>query len=353
MPGSLCVTDGTFRPIGGASAALAAFVLLVVAGVAPAVHAQTPTQKAAAAARFEEARKLYKAGKLEQACPKFVESYELEPTIGTMLNIARCYEDQGKLASAWVSYNQVAAEAKQAGQRDRAAYANKKANELKPKVGTLTIEVTTPLDDMKIERGEEVVPEAAWGIAVPIDAGEHTIVVTAPGKQPWSHTVTLGARAEALVVTVPALEDVPVEPVPAAEPADGDAGIDGADATEGGSILPVLGWVAIGVGLAGVGAGVGLRVVALNKDDESLAHCDPNDVTFCNAEGVALREEATGLQLGSLIAFVAGGVIAATGVVLVVADAAADDDPSDVGAALQVVPIVSPSSLGLSVGARF
>src|SRR5882724_6129625 len=58
----------------------------------------------AAQALYDDARQLVATGNFEQACPKFKASYELDPGGGTLLNLADCYEHQGKTAQAYATY---------------------------------------------------------------------------------------------------------------------------------------------------------------------------------------------------------------------------------------------------------
>jgi serine/threonine-protein kinase len=57
------------------------------------VHAQTSgSNKAAAEALFSEGRTLAASGRCVEAIPKFQGSQKLDPGIGTLLNLAECYE---------------------------------------------------------------------------------------------------------------------------------------------------------------------------------------------------------------------------------------------------------------------
>ena len=66
--------------------------------------AQAGQNQAAAQALYDEARKLVEAKNFAAACPKFKESYDLDPAGGTLLNLADCYERQGKPALAWTTF---------------------------------------------------------------------------------------------------------------------------------------------------------------------------------------------------------------------------------------------------------
>ena len=69
--------------------------------------------------------------------------------------------------------------------------------------------------------------------------------------------------------------------------------------------------------MAGIGVGAAFGVIAMGKNNESQAQCLQADPNQCSPEGIALRDEA--LQAGNIATagFIAGGVVAATGLVLV------------------------------------
>src|SRR5439155_23616159 len=110
----------------GASAALLACMLAPCFIERPA-YAQGASHKAAAEALFEEGRKLMAEGKVESACPKFADSQQIDPSSATLLNLANCYEKQGRTASAWATYRQAASLANANGRADHLAVAQKRA----------------------------------------------------------------------------------------------------------------------------------------------------------------------------------------------------------------------------------
>src|SRR6266699_3327978 len=74
----------------------------------------------AAEALFREGRQLLKEAQVDEACLKLAESYSQEPASGTLLNLARCHEIQGKIATAWAEYAAAARLSRTQGREDRA-----------------------------------------------------------------------------------------------------------------------------------------------------------------------------------------------------------------------------------------
>jgi hypothetical protein len=77
----------------------------------------------------------------------------------------------------------------------------------------------------------------------------------------------------------------------------------------------------VGVGAAGLVAGGGLLAAA--HTTHSTAADEP-----AQREAASLQDEAERLQLGSTVAFIAGGAIAATGISLLLAHHISDDAPA-------------------------
>jgi hypothetical protein len=110
------------------------FSLSLVFLSAASVRAAGSTDKVSAEALFDEGRKLMAAGKFADACPKFEASQELDPGVGTMLNLADCYEKTGRTASAWAEFRETVSAAHNAGSRDREEIARGRANDLEQKL---------------------------------------------------------------------------------------------------------------------------------------------------------------------------------------------------------------------------
>ncbi len=191
----------------------------LLAGGAPA-RADTGSQQAEAL--FEQARARMATGDYTAACPKFEESYRLDPANGTLLGLAICHENEGKWATATAEFTALAAAAARDGRGDRAAIARKHIALLDPKVSKLAIELSADAKDipaLAFECDGMRMESAASGMEVPLDPGVHVLQVSAPGRAPWTSCVSVGDRCVRIGVMVPALASIaPAFPPPVLRP---------------------------------------------------------------------------------------------------------------------------------------
>jgi hypothetical protein len=172
---------------------------------------------------FEAGKKLADEQNYAAACPKFLDSYKLAPKLGTLLNLADCYEKTGKTASAWARFSEAVTMAERASEPERAAFAKEHADALAGSLATLTITARKASPDLRVMRDGTPIDTAALGIASPVDPGAHAIEASAPKKLPWSMTVIV-PKAGAQSVEVPELENAPEPPRPRPKPCEeGDA----------------------------------------------------------------------------------------------------------------------------------
>lgn len=300
--------------------------------------------QAGATALFYEARNLMQKGNFKDACPKLEESLRLDYGIGTEFNLADCYEHVGKTASAWSGFLNVASQAKTQNQAQREKVARDRAKALEPKLPKMIIEVPAPPPGIEVKRDGVIVGNAAWGTAVPVDPGQHKVVVTAPNKQPWETSVNATesnttkvtvprelpnaavaaapppaaakpATAAAPVVVAPPVRTTTAattvsEPAPSSTPTDFPEPV-----VERGNTQRTLGWVASGVGLVGLGVGAGFGINSMSKRRDSNDHCTGN---LCDQDGVNLRDDAIRSGNVSTVATIAGGALLVGGIVLLV-----------------------------------
>jgi hypothetical protein len=307
-----------------ATLGLLATGILTIATIAPLpARSQTAEDKAAAEALFDEGKKLLADKRYAEACTRFESSQRLDPGIGTLLFLADCYENVGRIASAWSTFREAAAAAKAAGQASREKTARERAAKLEGKLFQLTLAVagaSTP--GLRVMRDETAVKKEVWGLAVPVDPGTYKLTVTATGKKPYSTTLEIPVGAGSRTVEIPALEDAPAEPpAPTAAPT-------AAPTTTVPPVVtaappaPPAGWsggriagLTMGIlGIAGVGAGAAIGGIAASQFSDVKARC-PN-TTCGDTSAVDLSKQVGALADVSTALFVAGGAVLAGGVVL-------------------------------------
>ncbi|HEX7605281.1 MAG TPA: hypothetical protein VF348_01125, partial [Usitatibacter sp.] len=275
-----------------------------------------------AAVLFREGRALLTEGKVREACLKLEESQHLDPSGGTILNLALCHERQGALARAWTEFNEAMAFARKDGRGDREQAASTHARALEPRLSTLTITVpaSSEVEGLRIERDGHEIGRGAWSIAIPIDPGEHVVRATAPGRQPFTAPVGISKESEARTVEIPVLQpsaaSVVTPPPSISSPRVAPTLVPGvARAPEAPG--PRFRWAAIGTaGVGGVllgGAGYAL-VAALAKKEASKSGCSADNL--CNAAGQQDRRDAVSRGNLATILSLGGGVLVATGATL-------------------------------------
>ena len=118
-------------------------VAMALTTLTPAANAfaQEPGQ---ADALFNEGRDLLEKGKFAEACPKLARSEELSPAVGTLLNLAYCYEQVGKLKSAIDAYAEAESLANAAGETKRASFARDRAAAVDARTPKLVIRIAPP-----------------------------------------------------------------------------------------------------------------------------------------------------------------------------------------------------------------
>jgi hypothetical protein len=260
---------------------MAAANRLFFALAAATLLATTPARAgdpAAAEELFQEGRELMRTGKLDLACKKLEESYALDAGSGTLFNLALCYEAQGRIATAWATYRDVAAATKAAGQPERERVAHDRAAVLEPRVAHVIIVAPA---DIEVRRDGAAVGPSQRGVPIPVDPGTHEIVASAPRRVELRKTIVITRDAQEERVEIPELEAVSEESAPPPPPAEEPPKPSAANPT-----MP-LALGAAGVVAIGVGTFFGLRSIAQHGD--SNPHCEAN---VCDQTGFDLRKDA-------------------------------------------------------------
>lgn len=304
----------------------------------------------ATTARADRADQLFRIGKklladkkYAEACTAFEESDRIDPGIGAKLNVARCYQEWGKLATAWRWYGD--AENMAIGARDaRAKKIRELIDELDPSVPRLTIRlpagvaaagVAIRLDGIALEA-------AAIGVERRVDPGPHQIDAVIDGEtQTKVVPIERGGSSEITLEAPRQRKPERDQPIPVAAPV---AAPD-----------PYRTRRLIGLGTAGAGAlsfGIATIVAIRARGDYNRAitgRCN-GAKDMCDSEGLK-RTDSARSRANIATVFAVGGLAAiAGGVVLYVASRRADAATDQ---ALYLAPSVDHSATGVVVGGAF
>jgi hypothetical protein len=311
---------------------------------------------------YDEATRDLDAKRYEVACPKLEEvTRKLPDAFGAKLTLAKCYEGLEKLASAYSQYALVETLASRAGQKERASKAALKVKVLAPKLAMLTLEVpqaVRAIPSVAISRNGVPIGKGEWSAPIPVDKGEHAIVVTAPGYKSWTGVVRIekdGSKSS-LAVQAPEKEAAMVTntPVPAPKQALKPASVPATEPAMPRAWQRPAAFIGMGLGALGIGAGAilgGLAVANANASREG-GHCDEKN--RCDAIGAAAWDQAVAFGNASTVAFVAGSVFAAGGVALwLTAPSSGAKEEKAVGAAVAERAAVEIRPTSVVVTARW
>jgi hypothetical protein len=321
---------------------LAAWVLVAACvHASPAAAQVDDSTRTAARALGTAGVDAYQAGDYPTASDKLEKAYGLlkVPTLG--LWSGRALVKLGKWVEASERFLETTSLQVPAGdyavQKPAQADAAEELKALLPKVPVVTVKVEgAALADCSIDVDGHPVATSLLAAGRMLNPGAHVLEARRGNDRAQTEvTATEGMRTTAVLkfTAAPpvAAAEVPVLPPPAPPVKDGASG----------STQRTLGWVALGTGGAGIVLGAITGSIALGKksDIESNAKC--LDYRCAPSESDLVNSYNTMNTLAS-VGFIAGGVLAATGVVLLVT---APSGSASTGLAAQA--FVGPGSLGM------
>jgi hypothetical protein len=329
----------------------------VLAGLLACASALAGTPAEEAKELFVKGREAMKRGDNLAALALFESSQRAFPAPGTLTNMALVEEQLGRLASAWRHFGEVAAGLP--ANDPRAEVARQHLSSLETRLPRLRVDRAPGAPASMVVKLDGVdVAADALGRDQPVDPGRHVVVASAPGvagERRFEATLSEGQRA-VLAVEPPAAAPPPAPPPPVASaraPVAPPAASSSAPvapppppaASAPGSGQRVVGYSFIGLGVVGVGVGAVMGALTLGKK---------TDVEQCMSDAACLPQtgrdaESSGRTFGavSTVGFVAGGLLAAGGVVLVLTAPKA----ATTGATL--APLALPGGGGAALGGRF
>lgn len=280
--------------------------------------AQSAADKATAEQLFKEARNLMGAKKFDEACPKLEASLRLDAALGTRLNLASCYEELGRLASAWGMYHEAADLAANENQPKRVKFAQDHARALEARLPRLVITAAAPVPGLRVTRDGTVIDAAVFGSPIYVDPGTRKIAAEAAGYEPFSLDV-VALEGKETKVEVPALvaAPVPVAPEAPVPPGPSSGALRLQASGDPGKTRRMTGLVVGGAGLVATAVGLGFGLSARSKWNEATDDglCD-TDTDVCTPAGQELADSARTRATVSTVMVGVGAAMVVTGAVL-------------------------------------
>ena len=312
-------------------------LLLLVSSLAVA------DDKSKADTLFKQGKKLMGEKKFSEACEAFEKSQSLDPGIGTQLNIAKCYEEWGKLSRALKAYRAAQKMATEAHD-SRADKIEGLVTEIEAQVPHLTIKLP---ENAKTD-GITIDGEPAGDLSEPLalDPGPHTITYpTADGKTKTKTVVEERGATSDLTLDVPTTTTVvdvkppppPPPPPPASDPGHG---------------YKLAAYAVGGAGVVAIGVSSYLAISARSQYNDALkTHCG-GMTNGCDATGLKDTHDARHQANIATIVFSVGLAAAGGGAALyLLAPKHHAEKPDE--SALYLVPSVSAEGGGLVLGGGF
>jgi serine/threonine-protein kinase len=310
-------------------------LILALVAIASTAHAG---DKDRADALFKHGKKLMDEKKYSDACEAFEQSMKLDPGIGTELNIARCYEEWGKLGRALQAYKAADKMAKDASD-SRAAKIEELIGQLDPQVPRLTIHVAEGVDTSSVTI--DGARPASFREPIVLDPGPHTIeYATTAGKKQKIVPLERGGSSEINL-------DLPAKDGDHTTTAPGGSHVE--ETRDPGRGYRLGAYVLGGAGVAAIGVSTYLTIAAKSTYNDALKNHCGGMTNGCDDVGLHDTHDARHRANIGTIVFAAGAAAIGGGVVLYLLAPKAEKPEQ----AVYIVPSVAPDSAGVVLGGRF
>ncbi len=197
--------------------------------------------------RYRIARALYAKGQLEEAAKEFEAAFDIYPESAKLaFNVGRVCERLDRVEDAVAAYERYLELAQDAQDHEavRRLVTSLRAR-LKDRLGALL--VTTAPEGAAVYLDDAATPAGHTPVTLDVEPGAHAVRLSREGFQVALRTVEIkGGERSAVAVELRAVEAAPA-------------------AAEGPGWRPVAGWVAVGLGAAGLGLGVWAHLDGLEQ----------------------------------------------------------------------------------------
>lgn len=277
--------------------------------------------EAVAQHHYDEGRRFFLDGQYDEALEHFRVSLETYDSPNSRLYVARSLRELGRVVEAVAEYERAMRVANDAAQttpryQEASAAARRELNELAQQIARLTVIVEPMEADCSITVGARSLPSSAVGVPLPVEPGQTTVRVTAPGYGAAEEQLSLNAGESSTVTLVltPIAEphsDVSTQPedptVLNPEPSSGRSNL---------RALVVTGWSSLALGVVGGVLFAGFGGAAQARFNELQEQCDGH----CSGAQLPSIDEGRRFELVANVSLGVGIVLAVTGAALLIVE---------------------------------
>jgi hypothetical protein len=311
---------------------IAAVALCALAGAA---HAQ-PSR---AEQLFKKGQKLLGEKRYPEACTAFEESDHIDPQIGVKLNAGRCFQEWGKLATAWRWYTEAEQMANKAGDK-RTPQIHALIESIERDVPRLTL-VLPPdaiTDHLAIQLDGVALALATVGDERRVDPGLHEMTIVVEGRaRPRTIQVQRGDRTR-ITLDVPIRVRARRTPEPV---------------VDSGRTRRLIGLGVAGAGGLAVGI-AGITTLRAHSDYDHALHGYCNGAPdMCDPTGLSRTHSARHRANIATVVTLLGAAAVGGGLYVYYTTPQAAERPDRPGHALYLVPAIGGDGAGIVLGGAF
>ncbi|XXX74217.1 preprotein translocase subunit TatA [Sorangium sp. So ce134] len=306
--------------------------------------AQPNDPKTQAQELFEQGRAAVEARDCARAIPLFRRSQATYPSRGTLLNLAQCEADLGRVASAWQHFRELLTQLTPGD--PRLPITQQRIADLEPRLPKLVVQVADGAPaPSEVLLDQAAMPQASLGSELPVDPGDHVIVARwADGRQAEARvSVAEGARKD-VRLEPPPVAAAPPPPVRASDAPQAPSPPPDAPPPPASSARRTLAFVVGGVGVAALGGSLITGGLALGAKGDLEKECP--DPSRCSDEGMSLKSRGQTLTTTSTVLGAIGLAGIGAGLVLFLT-------APEQGTSVAFTPAILPGGGGALLHSRF
>lgn len=314
---------------------IAAVALCGLAGAAHADHADQ---------LFKQGQKLLAEKRYAEACKAFVDSDRFDPQIGVKLNAGRCYQEWGRLATAWRWYTDAEQMASKAGdKRTPQIHALIEGLERDVPHLTLVLPPDAATDHLAIRLDGVPLALATVGDDRRVDPGLHEITILVDGQPRVRMIQVLRGDRSRIPLDVPT-------PGRARAQAQRTSSESAADARR---TRRLIGLGTAGAGVIAVGI-AGITTLRAHSDYEHALHGYCNDAPdMCDPTGLSRTHSARHRANIATVVTLLGTAAVAGGLYLYYTTPQTAEHPDRSSRALYLAPAIGGDGAGVVLGGAF